>query len=136
MDWKHCLFILGSSLCVFSTQKTENIKVTSVPTTIRFDEGGQNGAANEDRLYLLTAEQGKVISVDFTIFNIEDTAICSGDYVEIGEGHDPNGNMLWKKCGHTLPAAVTSKSNTFYILFHSGGSGQNSAFSVNVRSSP
>ncbi|KAG5442543.1 Cubilin [Clonorchis sinensis] len=136
MDWKHCLFILGSSLCVFATQKTENIKVTTVPTTIRFDEGGQNGATNEDRLYLLTADQGKVISVDFTMFNIEDTAICSGDYVEIGEGHSPDGNLMWKKCGHTLPAAVTSKSNTFYILFHSGGSGRNSAFSVNVRSSP
>ncbi|GAA56662.1 hypothetical protein CLF_111331 [Clonorchis sinensis] len=85
---------------------------------------------DENQFYTSLAFQMSVVRQG----QIEDTAICSGDYVEIGEGHSPDGNLMWKKCGHTLPAAVTSKSNTFYILFHSGGSGRNSAFSVNVRS--
>ena len=59
--------------------------------------------------------------MQFTAFDVESHSTCSYDHVTIKNGDGTT--LMEKTCGSSLPAALTSTSNTVEIYFHSDGSG-------------
>ena len=73
---------------------------------------------NLDKTEQILVESGKILRLEFTHFAVEskDDGTCPYDYVTIKNG---DGNTLMEKtCGLSLPAAITSTSNTVEIHFH------------------
>ena len=76
-----------------------------------------------DRTDIIWVEEGLIIAMQFTAFDVESDAwsTCSYDHVTIKNG---DGTILMEKtCGSSLPAALTSKSNVVKIYFHSNDDG-------------
>jgi len=74
---------------------------------------------NIDETYALEVAPGSKIELKFTSFDIEKHTSCIYDYVEV---LDSDGSQIMKECGHVIPDAVTSKSNTMTVKFHSDNS--------------
>ena len=67
----------------------------------------------------IEVEEGLIIEMQFTAFDVESNSTCEYDHVTIKNG---NGTTLMEKtCGSSLPANVTSTSNIVEIYFHTDG---------------
>ena len=64
----------------------------------------------------IEVEAGLLVAMQFTAFNVESDSTCSYDYVTIKNGDGTT--LMEKTCGSSLPAALTSTSNTVEIYFH------------------
>ena len=68
-----------------------------------------------EKTELIQVEQGKVLSLEFTAFDIASSKKCKNDYLSI---QDADGTVLMgKRCGSNLPAKITSRTNTVYVFF-------------------
>ena len=64
----------------------------------------------------IEVEEGLIVAMQFTAFDVQSHSTCSWDHVTI---KNSNGKTLMEKtCGSSLPAAVTSTSNIVEIYFH------------------
>ena len=80
------------------------------------------------RTYVIQVEQGHILSIHFTAFDVEDRSSCV-DFLSITDG---NGTSLMDKhCGDNLPADLTSTSNVVKLLFHSDDEYTRSGWSLN-----
>ena len=74
---------------------------------------------NLRRTNTIEVEEGLIVEMQFTAFDVEYDSTCSDDHVTIKNG---NGTTLMEKtCGSSLPAAITSTSNIVEIYFHTDG---------------
>ena len=91
----------------------------------------ENYPNNLERSETIQVEQGLILSLQFTAFDIEVrwTGSCDYDHLTIMDGDGTT--LMEKSCGTTLPANITSKSNIVKLVFiTNSGDGGNSGWSV------
>ena len=73
-------------------------------------------------------EQGRVLILEFTAFDIQSHSACRYDYLTITDG---DGTALMNKtCGSTLPSKINSMSNLVDILFTTNHADEKTGWSV------
>ena len=78
---------------------------------------------------MVEVEQGSIITLTFTAFEIEPDANCLHDHLTIIDGY---GTILMeKKCGTILPPDITSRSAMVEVKFHTDGTGARAGWSLN-----
>merc|ERR1712016_110029 len=78
---------------------------------------------------MLEVEQGLILSLEFSAFNIHSASSGScNDHLTITDGDGTT--LMEKRCGSTLPAAITSISNMIRIYFSTDGSGTSTGWNV------
>ena len=86
---------------------------------------------NLRRTNTIEVEEGLIVEMQFTAFDVESHSSCSYDYVTIKNGDGTT--LMEKTCGSSLPAAVTSTSNIVEIYFHTDRSGTESGWRLTWR---
>ena len=85
-----------------------------------------NYRANQDKDYLITVEDGKLVSLWLTSFMLESHSQCAYDWIQVIDG---DGSVLLDKtCGDSKPPTLTSKTKSITVKFHSDRSRQRSGF--------
>ena len=85
----------------------------------------------------IEVEEGLVVAMQFTAFDVESHSTCYYDHLTIKNGDGTT--LMEKTCGSiawnqdSLPAAVTSTSNTLQIYFHADDSYSKSGWSLTWR---
>jgi len=81
---------------------------------------------NEDKEYPITVDEGHVVKITFTNFDIEPQSNCAFDWVQVLDG---DGTILLDmSCGELERFDITSKTNHATIKFHSDGSERYTGF--------
>ena len=76
----------------------------------------------------IEVEQGLILSLQFTAFDIESHSSCDYDHLTI---MDNDGTTLMEKsCGNSLPADITSTSNIVKLVFKTNSSDTRPGWSV------
>ena len=65
---------------------------------------------------IIEVEEGLVVEMQFTAFNVDFVELCNWDHVTIKNGDGVT--LMENTCGSSLPAAVISNSNNVEIYFH------------------
>ena len=68
-----------------------------------------------NRTDVIQVEEGLVLSLQFTAFDIEAHSTCFFDHLTITDGDGTT--LMEKNCGNTLPPAITSTSNIVKLVF-------------------
>ena len=79
----------------------------------------------------IEVEEGLIVEMQFTAFDVESSSTCKWDHLTIKNGDGTT--LLEKTCGSSLPAAVTSTSHRVEIYFHTDGSGSYSGWRLTWR---
>ena len=79
----------------------------------------------------IKVEEGLVVEMQFTAFDVESSSTCSFDDVTIKNGDGTT--LMGRTCGSSLPAAVTSTSNIVEIYFHTDHYGSRSGWRLTWR---
>ena len=78
---------------------------------------------------MIKVEEGLILSLQFTAFNIEYHSTCSYDHLTIMDGDGTT--LMEKSCGTTIPAAIRSTSKIVNLVFSTDDvDGGNSGWSV------
>ena len=64
-------------------------------------------------------EEGLVISLQFTAFDIESHSTCEYDHLKITDGDGTT--LMENSCGSSLPPDITSTTNIVKIFFSTNG---------------
>ena len=64
----------------------------------------------------IEVEEGLIVEMQFTAFDVEYESRCRYDYLTIKNGDGTT--LMEKTCGSSLPTAVTSTSNIVEVFFH------------------
>ena len=73
--------------------------------------------SSQDKEYPIKVDEGSVIEIVFSDFELEKSNDCSADWLQIV---DDDGTVLLKKtCGTAKPEKVTSKTKSMKVKFHS-----------------
>ena len=83
---------------------------------------------NLEKTQTIQVEQGLIISLQFTAFDIGWYSSCADDHLTITDGDGTT--LMEKRCGSSLPAAIRSKSNIVKLLFITDGEYSDSGWSV------
>ena len=76
----------------------------------------------------IKVEQGHVLILEFTAFNLQSDSTCRWDYLTIADG---DGTALMNKtCGSDLPSKINSRSNLVDILFTTNHAVEKTGWSV------
>ena len=77
----------------------------------------------------IQVDEGLILSLEFTSFDIESHSTCRFDHLTITDGDGTT--LMEKSCGNSLPADITSTSNVVNLLFSTDDyDGTNSGWSV------
>ena len=127
------LFIFQSALCIFQSVLCifQSVLFTGVVTSPNFPNDYPH---NLEESYTIEVEQGQVLLLAFTVFNIDSTndmtwsaldyhgndylekVTCPSDHLTIT---DSDGIILMEEsCGHILPDRITSRTNKVNLTFH------------------
>ncbi|KAM6953504.1 cubilin [Aplochiton taeniatus] len=87
-----------------------------------------NYANNRQCIYLIRLPLHEVVSLNFTHLSMEAHSGCLFDYVEVRDGNSEMAPLIGKYCGHTLPAPISSSSNTVWLRFKSDASVSHAGF--------
>ena len=79
----------------------------------------------------IEVEEGLVVAMQFTAFDVEFHSTCSYDHVTIKNGDGTT--LMEKTCGSSLPATHTSTSNIVEIHFHTNYYGSRSGWRLTWR---
>ena len=83
---------------------------------------------NLEKTQTIRVEEGLVLSLQFTAFDIEAHSSCDYDHLTITDGDGTT--LMEKSCGSSLPAAITSISNMIKVVFSTDGGSTRSGFSL------
>ncbi|XP_059143588.1 uncharacterized protein LOC131930938 [Physella acuta] len=73
---------------------------------------------NANCSWLISAEEGSVVSLRFLSFNLEATSKCSYDYVEVFDGVSPYDRQIGKYCSYSdYPSVIRTRGHNMYITF-------------------
>jgi len=97
------------------------------PGVVKSPNHPDNYPNNLRQTNTIEVEEGLIVEMQFTAFNVESSYTCSSDHVTIKNGDGTT--LMEKTCGSSsadpshwsyrpLPAAVTSTSNRVEIYFH------------------
>ena len=88
-----------------------------------------NYPSSLEKTKTIKVEEGLVISLQFTAFDIEAESTCAYDHLTITDGDGTT--LMEKSCGNSLPAAIRSTSNVVNLVFTTDDyDGGNSGWSV------
>ena len=76
----------------------------------------------------LKVQQGLIISLQFTAFDIDTYSGCPEDHLTITDGDGTT--LMERSCGTTLPADITSSSNIVRLVFITDGGDRRTGWSV------
>ena len=76
----------------------------------------------------IQVEQGLILSLQFTAFDIQADSTCDYDHLTITDGDGTT--LMEKSCGTTLPANITSTSNIVKLVFNTSSSTPRSGWSI------
>ena len=89
---------------------------------------------NHENTETIRVEEGLVIALKFTAFDIEYHSDCSYDHLMIEDGDGTT--LMEKNCGDALPADIVSSSNVVKLHFSTDGSVTKSGWSVEWKATP
>lgn len=74
---------------------------------------------NANCTWVIVAPVGNVIQISWLMFHLEQSSLCTFDYVEIFDNNTRSGfgGSLGKFCGNTIPPVMISTSNVMSINF-------------------
>ena len=78
---------------------------------------------------MIQVEEGLILSLQFTAFDIESHSTCDYDHLTITDGDGTT--LMEKSCGSSLPAAITSRTNSVTLIFSTDDSYAKTGWSVN-----
>ena len=70
---------------------------------------------NLEKIETIQVEQGLILSLQFTAFDIESHSTCAYDHLTIMDGDGTT--LMEKSCGSFLPADIRSTSNIVKLVF-------------------
>ncbi|XP_072010324.1 cubilin [Engystomops pustulosus] len=79
-------------------------------------------------IYLIRQASGEKINLKFTHMDLESSAGCSVTFIEIRDGDTETAPLIDRFCNSTIPAPITSSSETLWIKFKSDPSATRSKF--------
>ncbi|XP_065639868.1 cubilin isoform X2 [Hydra vulgaris] len=74
---------------------------------------------DKDYFWRILVNPNKRILLSFQYMDVESSANCEYDYIQIIDGRDKIGNVLGKYCGNQEPKPLLSTANQMFIHFHS-----------------
>ena len=84
---------------------------------------------NVERTDIIEVDEGLVVALKFTAFNVESCSTCRCDHLTIQDGDGTT--LMEKRCGSSLPAnTIISTSNRVELYFKTDSSGTRSGWSV------
>lgn len=97
-----------------------------------YDSGGASANYNDNERFvqLIQPLGATSISLNFTVFNLENT----WDYLYIYDGANTNASLIGRFTGSTLPGNITSTSNSLLLDFRSDCATTLSGFAANFSS--
>ena len=75
-----------------------------------------NYPGNLDRTDTIVVQQGLVIAIKFTAFDVETDSTCHYDHLTVTEGDGTP--LLARTCGSDPPPDLTSATSTVRVIFH------------------
>ena len=76
----------------------------------------------------IEVEEGLILSLQFTAFDIESHSTCDYDHLTITDGDGTT--LMEKSCGNSIPADITSTSNIVKLVFSTNSRGTRPGWSV------
>ena len=83
---------------------------------------------NLGKTEMIKVEEGLIISLQFTAFDIESCSSCGCDHLTIMDGDGTT--LMEKSCGNSLPADIRSTSNVVNLVFSTDDSKTMTGWSV------
>ena len=83
---------------------------------------------NLEKIETIQVEQGLILSLQFTAFDIEADSTCGFDHLTITDGDGTT--LMEKSCGTPLPADIRSTSNIVKLVFSTDSGGTRAGWSV------
>merc|ERR1719402_583955 len=94
----------------------------------------ENYDYNMDEEYPINVDEGDVVLLTFTDFDIEKHPTCEWDWVIVEDG---DGTILLdKSCGTEIPPPITSRTNRIAVHFHSDSWGNRKGFRAEITAVP
>ena len=90
----------------------QTLLATGVVTSPNYPDNYPNRLEKTETIQV---EQGLIISLQFTAFDIESHSTCYFDHLTITDGDGTT--LMEKSCGTTIPAAIRSTSNLVNLVF-------------------
>ncbi|XP_046880031.1 cubilin [Hypomesus transpacificus] len=80
--------------------------------------------------WVIRADASKILRITFPHFDLEHSANCNFDFLQIHDGDSASSFMLGKYCGTNAPAELHSSHNALYFWFRSDHSVSAGGFTV------
>lgn len=72
----------------------------------------------------------QILRITFPFFDLENSASCSFDFLQVNDGDSASSYMIGKYCGTAAPAELFSSHNSLYFWFRSDHSVSRRGFTV------
>ncbi|KAM9307657.1 cubilin [Gastrophryne carolinensis] len=83
---------------------------------------------NKECIYIITQKRGDQINLRFTHMNLQSSTGCSLTVIEVKDGDTQMAPLIGRYCNSTIPAPITSSSNTLWLKFRLDASATASSF--------
>ncbi|KAL2085662.1 hypothetical protein ACEWY4_018982 [Coilia grayii] len=80
--------------------------------------------------WVIRVDATKIIRITFPYFDLENSATCAFDFLQIHDGESASAYMLGKYCGSAAPAELFSSHNSLYFWFRADSSVNAGGFTV------
>ncbi|KAG9276492.1 cubilin [Astyanax mexicanus] len=84
--------------------------------------------------WVINQAEGYVVTLNFLTFDVEDSAGCYFDYVEVRDGATSSSPLLGRFCGTQVPPMLQSTQKQMYIVFNTDASVTNHGFTAEYAS--
>ncbi|XP_017555843.2 cubilin [Pygocentrus nattereri] len=85
---------------------------------------------NKNCEWVINQPEGYIVTLNFLTFDVEDSAGCYFDYVEVRDGATSSSPLIGRYCGSQAPAMLQSTQRHMYILFSTDASVTNHGFTA------
>uniref|UniRef100_A0A3Q4HHJ3 Cubilin (intrinsic factor-cobalamin receptor) n=1 Tax=Neolamprologus brichardi TaxID=32507 RepID=A0A3Q4HHJ3_NEOBR len=80
--------------------------------------------------WVIHTDANKILRITFPFFDLENSANCNFDFLQIHDGESASAYMIGKYCGQNSPAELFSSHNSLYFWFRSDHSVSAGGFTV------
>ncbi|XP_030624670.1 LOW QUALITY PROTEIN: cubilin [Chanos chanos] len=80
--------------------------------------------------WVIRTEPDQILRITFPHFDIENSATCNFDFLQIHDGESASAFIIGRYCGSSAPAELFSSHNSLYFWFRSDSSGSAGGFTV------
>ncbi|XP_026057290.1 cubilin-like [Carassius auratus] len=80
--------------------------------------------------WVIRTDPSKILRITFPFFDIENSATCNFDFLQVHDGESASAYMIGKYCGTAAPAELFSSHNSLYFWFRSDHSISGRGFTV------